>query len=126
MRVYLGHDYPMHIADEEADLFPLLRRRCPPCDRIEEIFELLCREHLTDARLNTALTEDLEPLIAGRAFNDPARVLMNLFAFVETQRRHLAWENAVILPRARAYLTPADCVELGRRLAARRGIDFCG
>jgi hemerythrin-like domain-containing protein len=123
---YLVHQFPLHIADEEDDLFPLLRGRCPSSDNIDEIFELLCREHETDTRLNRDVTKDLEDLIAGRAFGDPAQFLMNLFAFSQTQRRHLAWENAVILPRARAYLRAIDHGELGRRMAARRGIDYGG
>ncbi len=126
VRIYLVHDFPLHVADEEADLFPFLRHRCPASDNIEAIFELLRREHEIDARLNREVSADLAALVAGRAFGDPARFLMNLFAFSETQRRHLAWENAVILPRARTYLTAGDHSELGRRMAARRGMEFNG
>lgn len=126
VRIYLVHDFPLHIADEEDILFPLLRHRCPASDNIEEIFDLLCREHEIDARLNKDVSADLEALVAGRAFDDPARFLMNLSTFSETQRRHLAWENAVILPRARTYLTAGDHSELGRRMAARRGMELNG
>jgi hemerythrin-like domain-containing protein len=122
VRTYLARDLPLHVADEEEDLFPLLRRRCPSGDRIDEIFDILCGEHDADARLNNDVSEDLEALIGGRALGDPARFLINLFAFSQTQRRHLAWENAVILPRARAYLTATDTLELGRRMARRRGM----
>ncbi len=65
-------------------------------------------------------------LVAGRAIGYPARFHMNPFAFSETQRRHLAWTNAVILPRARTYLTAGDHSELGRRMAARRGMEING
>lgn len=121
IRDYLLHDLPMHIADEEEDLFPLLRRRCPESDDVEGIFAILHQEHKIDGRLNKVVSDDLEFIVSGRAFLDPARFLMNLFAFVETQRRHLAWENSVVLPRARRYLTIEDCTSLGRRMAARRG-----
>lgn len=121
VREYLLHDLPLHIADEEEDLFPLLRRRCPVGDDVEGIFAILHREHEIDQRLNQVVSDDLEIIISGRAFADPARFLMNLFAFVETQRRHLAWENTVVLPRARRHLSVEDCAELGRRMAARRG-----
>ncbi|MFQ5773483.1 MAG: hemerythrin domain-containing protein [Kiloniellaceae bacterium] len=125
VRRYLVRDLPLHVADEEEDLFPLLRRRCPKSDDIEEIFELLQREHEMDQTLYQELIRNLEALIAGHAFADPAQFMMNTFVFSETQRRHLAWENSVILPRADRHLTEEDCAELGRRMAARRGI-ACG
>lgn len=124
VRSYLVRDFPLHIADEEEDLFPLLQRRCPPEDTIGEIIDLLRREHETDIGLQPAVIEDLALLIGGRALNDPARAFMNLATFAETQRRHLAWENAVVVPRARSYLTADDQRELGRRMARRRGIEL--
>lgn len=121
VRDYLVQNLPLHVADEEEDLFPLLRRRCPKGDDVEEVFELLCREHEVDQALLRELAGNLDALLAGRAFSDLARFMMNAFAFSETQRRHLAWENAVILPRARRHLSEDDKAALGRRMAARRG-----
>ena len=43
-------------------------------------------------------------------------------AFSQALRRHLAWENAVIMTRAERHLTDEDHAELGRRMAARRGL----
>ena len=40
------------------------------------------------------------------------------------QRRHLAWENGTILPLARKRLNKHDLAELGRKMAARRGLSF--
>ena len=48
------HDFPPHIADEEAGLFLLLCHRCPASDNVEEIFQLLRREHEIDARQDVA------------------------------------------------------------------------
>jgi hypothetical protein len=42
-------------------------------------------------------------------------------AFAETQRRHLAWENALVIPRARHILQPPDLAKLARSMAKRRG-----
>lgn len=122
VRDYLVRDLPMHIDDEGWDLFPMLQRRCPVTDDVGEMLELLHKEHEADRELQRELVLNLESLIGGRAFDDPARFFMNAFAFSETQRRHLAWENTVILTRARRHLTEEDCAELGRRMAARRGI----
>lgn len=122
VRSYLIRDYPLHLADEEEDLFPLLLRRCPREDSLDEVVALLLREHAADTGLHLAVIEDLALLIGGRALDDPARAFMNLTAFGETQRRHLAWENAVVIPRARRYLIEADHLNIGRRMARRRGI----
>lgn len=121
-RSYLIRDYPLHLADEEEDLFPLLLRRCPREDPLDQVLALLRREHAADASLHLAVIEDLALLIGGRALDDPARAFMNLGAFSENQRRHLAWENAVVVPRAQRYLTEADHLSIGRRMAWRRGV----
>lgn len=121
---YLCTGLPMHMADEEEDLFPLLRKHAGGDDGLEQILGQLHLEHRTDGRLIDDLCRDIECLIGGQAFADPARFLMTAFAFSETQRRHLAWENAVVLSRARKFLTKADRAELGRRMARRRGFDL--
>jgi len=123
-RSYLIRDYPLHLADEEEDLFPLLQQRCPREDSLDEVFALLRREHAADASLHLAVIEDLALLIGGRALDDPARAFMDLTVFGETQRRHLAWENAVVIPRAQRYLTETDHLSIGRRMARRRGIEI--
>ncbi len=123
-RCYLIRDYPLHLADEEEDLFPLLLRRCPREDSLDEVLALLLREHAADVDLHLAVIEDLALLIGGRALNDPVRAFMNLAAFGGTQRRHVAWEKAVMVPRARRYLTETDHSSMGRRMAWRRGLEI--
>ncbi len=117
---FLRNDLPNHVADEEKDLFPLLRSRCEPDDQIDAIFEVLTTEHAADEILARAVIEGLE-IIAGSPVGlvDPA-LRIPIRAFVETQRRHLVWENALILPLARKRLTTEDLRELGQRMAARR------
>ena len=122
VHAYLIRDLPLHIDDEDWDLFPLLRRRCPMTLEVEQMFQLLHNEHETDRELQAELVLNLEHLIKHEAFDDPARFFMNAFAFSQTQRRHLAWENQVVLTRAWRHLTEDDHMELGRRMAARRGI----
>ena len=46
----------------------------------------------------------------------------SLQAFASQELRHLALENAVVLPLARLRLTPADLKRLSRRLAERRHV----
>jgi len=45
---------------------------------------------------------------------------MNVRAFCEMQRRHLNWENRVVLPLAQTLLTEEDKQDLAQRMVARR------
>ncbi len=121
---YLVRDLPLHIDDEDWDLFPMLKSRVPQGDDVDDIFKQLHAEHETDRELQAELVRNLEHVINHEAFDDPVSFFTNVVAFSQTQRRHLAWENAVVMTRARKHLTEEDCTELGRRMAARRGIDF--
>jgi len=121
---YLEHDLPHHIADEEKDLLPFLRERCRPADRAERVLRLLSEEHSRDQDLSDDLCAGLRALAAGNA---PARedaFLRAATAFAELQRRHLAWEDELILPLARKRLTAEDLKTIGQRMAERRGVDY--
>lgn len=120
---FLRFEAPIHIIDEEEDLFPLLRRRCLPEDELENVLGVLSAEHRADATLGRAVRTHLEHCLDTRSA--PGASLegrRDLAAFAAQERRHLALENAVVLPIARLRLTPADLTGLGRRLAARRGM----
>lgn len=119
---FLRFEAPTHIIDEEEDLFPLLRRRCLPEDEVEGVLGVLSAEHKADAILGRAVRDYLERCLDTRAA--PGASLdgrRDLAAFATQERRHLALENAVVLPIARQRLTPEDLAGLARRLAARRG-----
>ena len=124
---YLTTDMMVHVADEEEDLFPLLRRRCAPEDEIEAVLAKLTAEHTVDGRTGRDVVDGLRGLIATRA---PPRadpdIRAKLIAFVRSQRRHLIAENNIVLPIARARLIDTDLANLSKRMAARRGIDLDG
>ena len=120
VRDYLVRELPLHTEDEEQDLFPALARRCPSSDEIETVFSLLRLEHDCDRTLVADLVAALDALIDGHALPDPAAFLANARAVSETQRRHLAWENTVILPRARRHLNSEDLTARTEAMAARR------
>lgn len=121
---FLEHELPRHIEDEEQTLFPMLRLRCKAEDRIDQILGLLCEEHERDDVLGAALMAGLRRIAAGTASPSWDAFWRAATAFSETQRRHLAWENAVVLPLVRKRLNVADMVALGRAMAARRGIAY--
>lgn len=120
---FLKNDLPLHIIDEEQDLFPLLRRRALPEDEVEKVLGLLSAEHRADAAQAHDVRDRLEDCLARQSapgMNPETRKALQGFASQEL--RHLALENAVVLPIARLRLGKRDLDGLSRRLAARRGI----
>ncbi len=117
---FLRTDLAVHTLDEERGLFPALRQRCRPEDGIELVLERLMAEHSLDHDLVDFLLADLELLALGHRLANPTRFLMNVQAFTATQRRHLAWENATVIPLARRRLTQEDLQALRVDMSARR------
>lgn len=120
---FLRHELGRHLVDEEEDLFPLLRRRALPEDDIGQVLGRLTSEHKGDLAHGHALRAHLERCIANHTppAADPAARLA-LAAYANQELRHLALENAVVLPLAKLRLTQGDLKSLSRRLAARRGL----
>ncbi len=119
---YLEHDMPLHIADEEEDLFPLLTRRCAPEDDFDEIVALLSSDHETDEKHYLALLAPLRAIVNGLRPPDPVQFAADARVFAILQLRHLGWENGTVLPLARRRLTATDRIEMGWKMAERRGI----
>lgn len=119
---FLATDLPLHVADEEEDLFPLLRRRALPEDNIEEALALLSADHRSDAPAIALVRGRLEACLdLGRAPGADQATRLTLLDFASHELHHLALENAVVLPIARLRLTSDDLKAIGRSLAARRG-----
>jgi hemerythrin-like domain-containing protein len=121
---YLEQELPHHIADEEQDLFPRLRSRCSPADNVERILGMLSEEHRRDSDLCEAVLDGLHASSEGQEPSNSAAFLRAAAAFAETQRRHLAWEDEVILPLARQRLTNEDLADMGRSMAQRRDANY--
>ncbi|MCA1979764.1 MAG: hemerythrin domain-containing protein [Thiobacillus sp.] len=106
-----------HHDDEERNLFPLLEAAGAPgaCDLVET----LTLEHEEQARLWRVLRGQLAAIAAGEA-----AVLDEALThrFVASNRSHLEFENAHVLPLARATLDAVALRRLGRAMAARRGV----
>ena len=122
---FLKTDFGLHIIDEEEDLFPLLRRRTPPGDRLNEVMGELSLEHADAKPAADQIIEGLAASLAAPEDRPNTPVSQDLLTrFAANERRHLVAENAIILPLARAHLRPDDLRTLGKRMAARRGLDF--
>jgi hemerythrin-like domain-containing protein len=119
---YLERELPLHVEDEERDLFPRLAQRVTADDGFDDILAALQGEHEADDAYCRALMADLHRLAEGELPADPLAFAHQARAFVGFQRRHLAWENSVLLPLARRRLEASDLAELRRAMAARRGV----
>ena len=119
---FLRFDLPLHIIDEEDDLFPLLRRRCTAEDELGKALGALSADHREDIEAAARLIDLMErALESGDPPGGNLADRRHFKEFASRERRHIALENAVVLPIARLRLTPADLLNLARRMAARRG-----
>src|SRR3546814_8046743 len=116
----------MRISDWSSDvcssdlLLPAVERALLVGDGADGALAQLSREHAVDRRRAQHLITVLEPLSNDRVLDDKGEVPALAHAFAEAQRRHVAWESAVLYPLARARLHPALLRDLSRRLERRR------
>ncbi len=120
---FVVHELALHVSDEEQDFFPLLRARALPEDDVEEILGRLSAEHVEGQDDARSVRQHLEDCLRSRVpVGWSAARRRSLEGFTAQELRHLALENAVVLPLARLRLTPEDLRALGQKLAARRGL----
>jgi len=119
---YLAGELPLHLQDEEHDLFPLMRRRCPPEDEIGKIIDRLLADH-GHAHAQTPRTLAVLGRLLAESRGPTPGETAQLTDFAKHARAHLIVENAIILPIARARLTARDLEALCRGMLGRRGLD---
>lgn len=108
-----------HFEMEERYLFPLLRQRAQGDRALVAALDQLAMEHVRDDDISAELVDELTVLAEeGRARNAEMLGYM-LRGYFESQRRHIEWENAVVLPAARRLLTEGDRLDLSRHLKRR-------
>lgn len=116
---YFDSSAAQHHADEDEDLFPLLRVRAAAAGRVEvaAAIEELEREH----GAMEALWRRLRDTLAGIAAMTEAPLHADDVArFAWLYRRHMEREALLILPFAREALSPEDLAALAQRMARRR------
>ncbi|MCA3555381.1 hemerythrin domain-containing protein [Aestuariivirga sp.] len=109
---WLQFDLPLHHHDEEVGLFPLLRRRASPGDGLDKIIERLAAEHSSDSDFASEIAEALDALGQGGRPANPEMLGYMLRGFFERYRRHVHWENQLVMPLARLRLTAEDLAQL--------------
>lgn len=118
---FLEGDWRRHQNDEDETLFPLLRRRAHPEDRLDPILDQLHEDHQSALSLASRLVRALSwPVDSRGMIALSRRTAMTIRRFVALQTRHLAIENAVVLTLARVRLTRVDLRRLAERIRRSR------
>lgn len=97
-----------HFRAEETFLFPLLRQRGANDPSLVAALDQLEMEHLRDEDISGELVDELRLLAERGHARNPDMLGYMLRGFFEGQRRHIAWENGVVLPAARRMLSADD------------------
>ncbi len=106
-----------HHADEEQDLFPMLRTE----PALSGLLDTLAREH----GVMENLWRQLDPLLAAPDTIHDLNAFTQLAGeFNALYRQHIARENSELLPLAAQLLSVEQQRELGARMAARRGVSL--
>ena len=120
LAVSLRYELPLHHRDEDEGLFPLLEKRADPGDNVTVILRRLTAEHANDEGFAEELDEVLDALGRGERVDNPDMVGYMLRGFFEIYRRHLHWEDTLVLPLARLRLNEDDLVVLKEAFARHR------
>ena len=102
----------IHQLDEDLGLFPTLRRRSNLDPGVRSSLERLEAEHIDDEGFAAEVVDALEDLARGRAVSSVETLAYMLRGFFEGHRRHIAFENEIILPLARKILVESDLLEI--------------
>lgn len=103
---------PAHIDMAEGILFPLIRKRLPHGDPLNNVLEQLDQEHAHSRGSLIELIEVLAPTAAERPPDNAEAFAYLLRCFFEAQRRHIAWEREVLLPPLNELLLAQEVEEL--------------
>ena len=118
---FQNEELSVHMRDEAEGLFPLLAQRCPDEDEIGRVITRI-GSYLDEA---TGLLPVIRTILArclDTGSDLAAEDRKSLIRFAVHVRRHLAAENAILLPIARVRLTKRDLQILSVRMRSRRGL----
>jgi hemerythrin-like domain-containing protein len=124
---YFRHSAPKHTADEEEDLFPLLRNsERPELQPLMARVDLLEREHKKADGWHREVDEIGERWLQQDHLSpeETARLQELLTSLSDLYRTHLAIEDREVFPAAREALSRSEAVAIGRKMASRRGVLF--
>lgn len=101
-----------HMRLEEEGLFPLLRECVADTDPIHSAMRCLEEEHGRDSGSLVEITDVLKAAIQKNAVENAEMLGYMLRGFFECLRRHVAWEDRVLIPTARSVLSSHELSKL--------------
>jgi hemerythrin-like domain-containing protein len=101
-------------------LFPLLRGRATEADAIGPILDRLAEEHESDTDFAAEIVETLDAMARHGRVANPEMLGYMLRGFFERYRRHVHWENTLVMPLVRRRLTEDDLANLAAIMASNR------
>jgi pyridoxamine 5'-phosphate oxidase len=118
---YFEKAAPNHHADEEDDLFPLLRETAQGDDaaQLSDVLPKIMHEHDLMAQAWAALQPPLQAIAAGTG---TALSADNVAAFAALYAGHMEKEEQQIAPMALRILNAEQMDRLGKAMEARRGV----
>lgn len=117
---YITSELPLHVADLEESLLPLLAQNVLPSDNFETVLAQHQGRSGCDDDVLDRLVASLRRTAADGAA--PPELQLDARTLVEARRRELTWENDVILPLAVERIAGDDLAALGAAMADRRGV----
>ncbi len=114
---YLENNLIEHHRQEENGLFLVLEERLNADHDLPEILDRLREEHATDEGFASEIAEKLAQLANGSTLQNPDMLGYMLRGFFEIYRRHIHWEDTILMPLARQHLDAADLVRVAERIA---------
>lgn len=118
------NDMSWAVEDEEELIAPALMRRCAPEKGPKAVVADMFRQHRSVAILAAKTIDGLDRLVAGSLPVGPLNFILSALQFAEILRRHLDWEDGVLLPLSVSRLTEEDQISLGSSMARRRGMSL--
>ena len=124
---YFHSAAPLHIADEEEDLFPELRRmERPDIEQIVERVSRLQSEHLAATAWHRQVHEIGERWLRQNYLlpHEAVELKTILTSLTELYRGHIAVEENEVFPAVEKALSTFEKEAIGRRMALRRDARF--
>ena len=107
----------VHSEYDTKCLFPLLRKRAGVSAGLFSKLDRLEHQHMDDEDWASEIADTLESLVAGSHRLEPETIAYMLRGYFQGLRRHIAFEQDIVLPIASATLNGTDLKLLEDRIA---------
>lgn len=118
---YLRQELPLLLDDEDEDLLPRVLQRAEVEDELPKLARRLHKEHAQISVHLKAVLVALEGFGPDTPASEKTRDALRKLA--DATRRHLIFENAILIPLARARLTRDDLDAMRDAMLRRRGLE---